>query len=128
MRATPLAMLGLSVIGGILSCAAPEPARVTTYAGLAALADGTRVVTRCTVSDVLWQHAIANPAGYPEMAYVDFPDGQSVVYSKTPIPAAPCRLELQGKVLVLDAGPREPGSKERTTEWHLVAESWIELP
>lgn len=105
---------------------APAPAKrtlVTSYTALSKLPEGERVTVRCKVAEAIEQHPVEVVAGHPSTAYVDFPDGQSVVYAKSALPASSVPIEISGTVHILEAPSKRPNSNEQVTEWQIVAES-----
>lgn len=107
-----------------------QPKKATSEAAPAAAAPsfadaqkGERVTVVGKVSQMPWQHMIdVRPGKTAE--YFDLPSGgQIVVYVAGTLPPGK-KLELTGKVLVIEGTSKRPGSKEVATERQLDVESW----
>lgn len=84
------------------------------------------------MSNEISQHIIGRFDTHPATAYFDIPNNeQTVVYTQTPITApAGSTVEVIGKVVPVGSGEAKPGEKIETPyfEYHIIAESWQEVP
>lgn len=103
--------------------ATPEAAPAAAAPSFADAEQGDRVTVVGKVSQVPWQHMVdVRPGKTAE--YFDLPGGgQIVVYVAGNLPPGK-KLELSGRVLVLEGTSKRPGSKEVATERQLDVESW----
>ncbi len=85
---------------------------------------GKTVTVTGRISDVPWQHIIANEPGHPFSYYFDVGPEQTVIYAKTGIECGP-GLTVTGTVIEVGTKSKKPGDDQTYREYQILVEDWV---
>ncbi len=110
--------LGLILLTG---CLREEAKMEPAHKGLATYL-GFKVSIKGRVSDMPWQHLIWMEKSHPYIYYIDWEDGQTVVYSAHPLECGPGVL-VTGTVILSEGVSKKPGSEQAYAEYQIMADT-----